>query len=212
MVRTILRQAVKSYRSCSHARGRRYHRNRFRFGGGPRATRSSPSARGLSQRITDLPRTRHGLRHHDTRRPSEGARNDLEVPIPPGLPVKGVVLPHQLRTINCKARHSEKLCTVPRATLQAARPLKSPSLCSESHSRHCLVTAQGRRGAGRPVWRRYIEGNQVQPAAEYHRRARAVGGLRFGSRRRQTGFCALHGRLFLLRGALTPAPLHQALG
>ena len=52
---------------------------------------------------------------------SEGARNDLEVPIPPGLPVKGVVLPHQLRTIDCKARHSEKLCTVPRATLQATR-------------------------------------------------------------------------------------------
>jgi mRNA-degrading endonuclease toxin of MazEF toxin-antitoxin module len=52
---------------------------------------------------------------------SERARNDLEVPIPPGLPVKGVVLPHQMRTIDCKARHSEKLCTVPRATLQAAR-------------------------------------------------------------------------------------------
>src|ERR1700693_4355986 len=49
---------------------------------------------------------------------SERARNDLEVPIPPGLPVKGVVLPH---TIDCKARHSEKLCTVPRATLQATR-------------------------------------------------------------------------------------------
>jgi mRNA-degrading endonuclease toxin of MazEF toxin-antitoxin module len=52
---------------------------------------------------------------------SEGTRNDLEVPIPPGLPVKGVVLPHQLRTIDCKARHSEKLCTVPRTTLQATR-------------------------------------------------------------------------------------------
>jgi mRNA-degrading endonuclease toxin of MazEF toxin-antitoxin module len=52
---------------------------------------------------------------------SEGTRNDLEVPIPPGLPVKGVVLPHQLRTIDCKARHSEKLCTVPRSTLQATR-------------------------------------------------------------------------------------------
>ena len=52
---------------------------------------------------------------------SEGPRNDLEVPIPPGLAVKGVVLPHQLRTIDCKARHSEKLCTVPRATLHATR-------------------------------------------------------------------------------------------
>ena len=52
---------------------------------------------------------------------SEGTRNDLEVPIPPGLPVKGVILPHQLRTIDCKARHSEKLCVVPQATLQATR-------------------------------------------------------------------------------------------
>lgn len=52
---------------------------------------------------------------------SEGPRNDLEVPIPPGLAVKGVVLPLQLRTIDCKARHSEKLCTVPRVTLQATR-------------------------------------------------------------------------------------------
>jgi mRNA-degrading endonuclease toxin of MazEF toxin-antitoxin module len=48
-------------------------------------------------------------------------RNDLEVPIPPGLPVKGVVLPHQMRTIDTKARHAKKLCAVPRATLQAVR-------------------------------------------------------------------------------------------
>jgi mRNA interferase MazF len=52
---------------------------------------------------------------------AEGARNDLEVPIPPSLPVKGVVLPHQLRTIDCKARNAKKLCTVPRPTLQATR-------------------------------------------------------------------------------------------
>jgi mRNA interferase MazF len=52
---------------------------------------------------------------------SEGARNDLEVPIPPGLPVRGVVLPHQMRTIDLKARNSKKLCSVPRATLQATR-------------------------------------------------------------------------------------------
>jgi hypothetical protein len=30
---------------------------------------------------------------------SEGARNDLEVPIPPGLIVNGVVLPHQMRAL-----------------------------------------------------------------------------------------------------------------
>ncbi|MBV8210145.1 MAG: type II toxin-antitoxin system PemK/MazF family toxin [Burkholderiaceae bacterium] len=52
---------------------------------------------------------------------TQGARNDLEVPIPSGLPVKGVILPHQLRTIDSKARNAKKLCTVPRATLQATR-------------------------------------------------------------------------------------------
>ena len=52
---------------------------------------------------------------------AEGARNDLEVAIPPGLPVKGVILPHQLRTIDTNARNANKLCGVPRATLQATR-------------------------------------------------------------------------------------------
>jgi len=53
--------------------------------------------------------------------PAQGARNDLEVPIPPGLQVHGVVLPHQMRTIDCKARNAKKLGAVPRATLQATR-------------------------------------------------------------------------------------------
>jgi mRNA interferase MazF len=52
---------------------------------------------------------------------AERARNDLEVAIPAGLPVKGVILPHQLRTIDFKARNATKLCGVPRATLQATR-------------------------------------------------------------------------------------------
>lgn len=52
---------------------------------------------------------------------STGARNDLEVPIPSGMAASGVVLPHQMRTIDTKARNAEKLCTVPRATLQSVR-------------------------------------------------------------------------------------------
>lgn len=52
---------------------------------------------------------------------SAGARNDLEVAIPPGMPVTGVVLPHQLRTIDTKARNAMTLCTVPRTTLQSVR-------------------------------------------------------------------------------------------
>jgi len=52
---------------------------------------------------------------------AEGARNALEVLIPPGLPVKGVILPHQLRTIDSKARNAKKIGAVPRATLQATR-------------------------------------------------------------------------------------------
>jgi mRNA-degrading endonuclease toxin of MazEF toxin-antitoxin module len=49
------------------------------------------------------------------------ARNDLEVPVPPGLAVAGVILPHQMRTIDTMARDATKLCTVPRPTLQAVR-------------------------------------------------------------------------------------------
>jgi mRNA-degrading endonuclease toxin of MazEF toxin-antitoxin module/antitoxin component of MazEF toxin-antitoxin module len=52
---------------------------------------------------------------------AESARNDLEVSIPQGLPVKGVILPHQLRTIDCRARNAKKLGAVPRTTLQATR-------------------------------------------------------------------------------------------
>jgi mRNA-degrading endonuclease toxin of MazEF toxin-antitoxin module len=52
---------------------------------------------------------------------AESARNDLEVSIAPGLPVKGVILPHQLRTIDLKARNAKKLGAVPRTTLQATR-------------------------------------------------------------------------------------------
>ena len=52
---------------------------------------------------------------------AERARNDLEVAIPAGLPVKGVILPHQVRTIDFKARNAAKVCTVPRVTLQATR-------------------------------------------------------------------------------------------
>ena len=44
---------------------------------------------------------------------ADGARNDLEAPIPRGLPVKGVVLPHQLHTIDTKTRNANKLCAVP---------------------------------------------------------------------------------------------------
>jgi mRNA-degrading endonuclease toxin of MazEF toxin-antitoxin module len=53
-------------------------------------------------------------------------RNDLEVAVPPDLPVKGVILPHQLRTIDLKARRAAQLCTVPRATLLAVRARLKP--------------------------------------------------------------------------------------
>ena len=52
---------------------------------------------------------------------TETARNDLEVTVPPGLAVKGAILPHQLRTIDCKARDATEAARVPRATLQAVR-------------------------------------------------------------------------------------------
>lgn len=48
-------------------------------------------------------------------------RNDLEVPIPEQLPVVGVILPHQLRTIDLLARNAQRRCAVPRTTLLAVR-------------------------------------------------------------------------------------------
>ena len=55
-------------------------------------------------------------------RPAQ-ARNDLEVLVPPGLAITGVILPHQLRTIDLRARNATRLATVPRVTLLAGRAL-----------------------------------------------------------------------------------------
>ena len=48
-------------------------------------------------------------------------RDGLEVALPPGLPVKGMVLVHQVRTIDLTARNAEAIATPPRATLLAVR-------------------------------------------------------------------------------------------
>jgi len=52
---------------------------------------------------------------------AQRARNDLEVPVPAGLTVQGVVLPHQMRTVDVAARNAERLGAVPRSTLLAVR-------------------------------------------------------------------------------------------
>ena len=52
---------------------------------------------------------------------ARGARNELEVVLPAGLPVKGVVLVHQVRTVDLEARNAEPLTVCPRATLLAVR-------------------------------------------------------------------------------------------
>jgi mRNA-degrading endonuclease toxin of MazEF toxin-antitoxin module len=49
------------------------------------------------------------------------SRNDLEVELPAGLSVKGVVLVHQVRTIDLVARNGQSLAMCPRATLLAVR-------------------------------------------------------------------------------------------
>jgi mRNA interferase MazF len=78
---------------------------------------------------------------------ADRARNDLEVAIPAGLPVKGVILPHQLRTIDFKARNATKLCGVPRATLQATRARLKHYCVSERRGFRCLsaISAPSRR-------------------------------------------------------------------
>ena len=52
---------------------------------------------------------------------AEAPRNPLEVAIPRGLPVTGVVLCDQLRTIDWKARNAQVACSVDRQTLLNVR-------------------------------------------------------------------------------------------
>lgn len=48
-------------------------------------------------------------------------RSDLEVPVPAGFAVSGVILSHQVKTIDWKARGAGFLDHLPRATLLAVR-------------------------------------------------------------------------------------------
>lgn len=48
-------------------------------------------------------------------------RNDLEVPVPPGFAVSGVILSHQVKTIDWNTRRASFLDHLPRATLLAVR-------------------------------------------------------------------------------------------
>ena len=47
--------------------------------------------------------------------------NDLEIPIPPGFAVTGVILSHHLRSIDLKARSAAVIEHLPRATLLHVR-------------------------------------------------------------------------------------------
>jgi mRNA interferase MazF len=48
-------------------------------------------------------------------------RGSLEVALPPGMPVKGMVLVQQVRTIDLDARNAAVVAVCPRATLLAVR-------------------------------------------------------------------------------------------
>ena len=48
-------------------------------------------------------------------------RSELEVPVPPGFAVTGVILSQQLRTFDWKARHAKVIAHLPRATLLQVR-------------------------------------------------------------------------------------------
>jgi mRNA-degrading endonuclease toxin of MazEF toxin-antitoxin module len=52
---------------------------------------------------------------------ARGSRNELEVALPAGLPVKGVVLVHQIRAVDLVARNGAALAPCPRPTLLAVR-------------------------------------------------------------------------------------------
>ena len=49
------------------------------------------------------------------------SKSSLEVAIPAGLRVTGMILPHQLRAVDWNARNAAHLDRVPRATLLAVR-------------------------------------------------------------------------------------------
>lgn len=49
------------------------------------------------------------------------SRSSLEVPVPPGRKVTGVVLPHQVGTVDWEARRCSVVDSVPRPTLLAVR-------------------------------------------------------------------------------------------
>jgi mRNA-degrading endonuclease toxin of MazEF toxin-antitoxin module len=48
-------------------------------------------------------------------------RGELEVAVPAGLPVKGFVLVHQVRTVDLTVRNGEAIAICPRPTLLAVR-------------------------------------------------------------------------------------------
>lgn len=48
-------------------------------------------------------------------------RSELEIPIPPGFAVNGVILSHHVRSIDWKARNAAVLDHLPRATLLHVR-------------------------------------------------------------------------------------------
>ena len=62
-----------------------------------------------------------------------------------------------------------------------------------------LLLDGGRSQDGTDRWR-HADADHLRPAAEHHWRARTGDGLQLADRRRQSGVCALHGRLLLLLG------------
>lgn len=60
------------------------------------------------------PLTTHGGR-------SAKPRSELEVPVPPGFAIAGVILSHQVKTIDWRARNSTFVDHLPRATVLQVR-------------------------------------------------------------------------------------------
>lgn len=48
-------------------------------------------------------------------------RSELEVPVPAGLDVSGVILAHHVRSIDLASRHAQVVASVPRSTLLQVR-------------------------------------------------------------------------------------------
>ncbi len=148
-----------------------------------------------------LPALRHWrrLRHSSRRRPpcstTTISKSSPTSSAPTRLsptPIRGWWPWHDSRHVAALAGHEHRLGRGDRHSHLLHRPRFRRAGC------RCLAPAYGGWSPRRTHRWRHADGDHLHPAAEHHWRGRTVDGLCLVGRRRQSGVCALHGRLLLL--------------